>query len=197
MPVPVDLGKLSDVVKNDVVKKTVYDQLVAKVNNINPSDFVLKTKYQTDKTKLQKKVPDVTYFVKKTKLTELENKIPDVSNLATKTASTGGENKIPSVSNLVKKVDYNTKVTEIEKKLSDHNHNIYITTPGFNTLAADVFNAILAQANLIAKTDFDGKLSSLNRKNAANKSKKFLVENELKKLKTFNSIFFIGKSHFE
>ena len=191
------MGKLSDVVKNDVVKKTVYDQLVAKVNNINPSDFVLKTKYQTDKTKLQKKVPDVTYFVKKTKLTELENKIPDVSNLATKTASTGGENKIPSVSNLVKKADYNTKVTEIEKKLSDRNHNKYITTLGFNTLAADIFNAILAQANLIAKTDFDGKLSSLNRKNAANKSKKFLVENELKKLKTFNSIFFIGKSHFE
>ena len=180
MPVPVDLGKLSDVVKNDVVKKTVYDQLVAKVNNINTSDFVLKTKYQTDKTKLQKKVPDVTYFVKKTKLTELENKIPDVSNLATKTASTGGENKIPSVSNLVKKADYNTKVTEIEKKLSDHNHNKYITTPEFNTLAADIFNAILAQANLIAKTDFDGKLSSLNRKNAANKSKKLLVENELK-----------------
>ena len=197
MPVPVDLGKLSDVVKNDVVKKTVYDQLVAKVNNINTSDFVLKTKYQTDKTKLQKKVPDVTYFVKKTKLTELENKIPDVSNLATKTASTGGENKIPSVSNLVKKADYNTKVTEIEKKLSDHNHNKYITTPEFNTLAADIFNAILAQANLIAKTDFDGKLSSLNRKNAANKSKKLLVENELKKLKTFNSIHFIGKSHFE
>ena len=197
MPVPVDLGKLSDVVKNDVVKKTVYDKLVAKVNNIDTSDFVLKTKYQTDKTKLQKKVPDVTYFVKKTKLTELENKIPDVSNLATKTASTGGENKIPSVSNLVKKADYNTKVTEIEKKLSDHNHNKYITTPGFNTLAADIFNAILAQANLIAKTDFDGKLSSLNRKNAANKSKKLLVENELKKLKTFNSIYFIGKSHFE
>ena len=197
MPVPVYLGKLSDLVKNDVVKKTVYDQLVAKVNNINTSDFVLKTKYQTDKTKLQKKVPDVTYFVKKTKLTELENKIPDVSNLATKTASTGGENKIPSVSNLVKKADYNTKVTEIEKKLSDHNHNKYITTPEFNTLAADIFNAILAQANLIAKTDFDGKLSSLNRKNAANKSKKLLVENELKKLKTFNSVYFIGKSHFE
>ena len=191
------MGKLSDVVKNDVVKKTVYDQLVAKVNNINTSDFVLKTKYQTDKTKLQKKVPDVTYFVKKTKLTELENKIPDVSNLATKTASTGGENKIPSVSNLVKKADYNTKVTEIEKKLSDHNHNKYITTPEFNTLAADIFNAILAQANLIAKTDFDGKLSSLNRKNAANKSKQLLVEKELKKLKTFNSVYFIGKSHFE
>ena len=53
-PVPVDLSKLSDVVKNDVVKKTVYDKLVAKVNNIDTSDFVLKTKYQTDKTELEK-----------------------------------------------------------------------------------------------------------------------------------------------
>ena len=40
----------------------------------------------------------------------------------------------------------------------------YITTPEFNTLAADIFNARLAQANLITKTDFDAKLSSLNRK---------------------------------
>ena len=47
-PVPVDLSKLSDVVKNDVVKKTVYDKLVAKVDNIDTSNFVLKTKYQTD-----------------------------------------------------------------------------------------------------------------------------------------------------
>ena len=42
-PVPLDLSKLSDVVKNDVVKKAVYDKLVAKVNNIDTSDFVLKT----------------------------------------------------------------------------------------------------------------------------------------------------------
>ena len=91
-----------DVVKNDVVKKAVYDQIVAKINNINISDFVLKTKYQTDKTKFEKKIPDVTYFVKKTKFTELEDKIPDVSSLATKTALTAVENKIPSVSSLVK-----------------------------------------------------------------------------------------------
>ena len=77
-PVPVDLSKLSYVVK-DVVKKTVYDNLAAKVNNINPIAFALKTKYQTDKTEFEKKISD---FVKKTKLTELENKIPDVSSLA-------------------------------------------------------------------------------------------------------------------
>ena len=39
VPIPVDLSKLSDVVKN-VVKKTVYDKLVAKVNSIDTSVFV-------------------------------------------------------------------------------------------------------------------------------------------------------------
>ena len=84
-----------------------------------------------------------------------------------------------------------------KKKLTDHNHDKYIATPEFNTLAADAFNSKLAQANLITKTDFDVKLSSLNRKITANKSKNLLVENELKKLKTFDSCYFIGKSHFE
>ena len=56
VPIPVDLSKLSDVVKNDVTKKSVYDKLVAKVNNIDTSDFLLKTKYNTDKTELEKKI---------------------------------------------------------------------------------------------------------------------------------------------
>ena len=92
MLVPVDLSKLSDVVKNDAVKKAVCNKLGAKVNNINASDFVLKTKYQTDKSKLENKIPDVTDFVNKAKLTELENKIPDISILATKTLLTAVEN---------------------------------------------------------------------------------------------------------
>ena len=87
-PVPVDLSKLSDVVRNDVVKKIVYDKLVAKVNNIGTNDFVLKTKYNTDKTEFEKKIPNVTDFVNEAKLTELERKISDISNLATKTALT-------------------------------------------------------------------------------------------------------------
>ena len=70
----------------------------------------------------------------------------------------------------MKETDYDVKITEIEKKITDHNHK-YITTPEFNTLAADVFNARLAQANLITKTDFDAELSSLNRKVTANKTK--------------------------
>ena len=62
-------------------------------------------------------------------------------------------------------------------------------------LTTDVFNARLAQANLMTKTDFDAKFSSLNRKITQNKSKHLLVENELNKLKTFDSSYFIGKSH--
>ena len=80
----------------------------------------------------------MTNLVKKRKLTELENKIPDVSNLATTNALTAVETKIPSVSNLVKKTDYDTKITETEKKFTDHNRDKYITTPEFNTLAANV-----------------------------------------------------------
>ena len=68
---------------------------------------MLKTKYSTDKTELENKIPDTSNFVKKTdyntKITEIESKIPDISNLATKTAVTTVENKIPDISNLVKK----------------------------------------------------------------------------------------------
>ena len=62
---PVNLSKLSDVGKNDVVKKTIYDKSVAKVNSIDTSAFVLKTKYDTDKTELEKKIPDTSGLVEK------------------------------------------------------------------------------------------------------------------------------------
>ena len=197
VPVPTYLSKLSNLVKNDVVKKDVSDKLVTKVNNIDTNDFLLKTMCNTDKTELENKIPNVTGFVKEAKLTELENKIPDISNLATKTALTTVENKIPSVSSLVKKTDNNTKVVEIENKLTNHNHDKYIDTSEYNKLAADVFNARIAQAKLVTKTEFDSALSNLNRKITSNKIKHLLVENELNKLKTFDSSYFIGKSHFD
>ena len=96
-----------------------------------------------------------------------------------------------------KKKQTDTKITELEKKLTDHNHDKLITTPEFNNLAAGVFNARLAQANLITGTDFDAKLLSFNGKTTSNKSKHLFVETELKKLKTFDSSYFRGKSHFE
>ena len=64
-------------------------------------------------------------------------------------------NKIPDVSSLVKKkTDYNPKISEIEKKVSDHNHDKYITTPEFNNLAAGVFTARLAQSKFSNKDIF-------------------------------------------
>ena len=110
------MSKLSDVVKNDVVKKAVYDKLGAKVNNIDTSDFVLKTKYQTDKTKFQ-------------------------------IALSAVENKIPSVTSLVKKTDYNTKISELEKKNLIIIMTNILLIQSFKSMAADIFNARLAQAN--------------------------------------------------
>ena len=134
--VPLDLSKLSNVVKNEIIKKTEYNKLVNKVNNIDTSGFILKTKYDADKLELEKKIPDTSNLVKKsdynTKISEIESKIPSISGLATTSALTAVENKIPSINNLVKKTDYDTKVTEIEKKLTDHKHDEYIATPEFN-----------------------------------------------------------------
>ena len=79
----------------------MYDRLAA---NVDTTVFVLKTKYQTDKT-------------------ELTDKIPDVSSLARKTALNPVENKIPDLSSLVKKTDYNTRISELEKKLTYPNHD--------------------------------------------------------------------------
>ena len=108
--VPIDLAKLSNVVKNDVVKKTEYDKLVNKANGIDNTNFVSRTKYEKDGSdfedkinNIEKKIPDVSDLVNKSALTAVQNKIPDISGLATKSALTAVENKIPDVNTLVKK----------------------------------------------------------------------------------------------
>ena len=150
-PVPNDLAKLSNVVKNDVVQKIEYNKLVTKVNGIDTTNFVLKTKYEKDGSDFEdkinkgdKKIPDVSDVVKKTdfnaKITDVEGKIPNITGLATSSGLAAVQNKIPDVSSLVKKTDYDTKISDIEKKITDHDHGKYITTPEFNTMAASVFN---------------------------------------------------------
>ena len=88
MHVPVDLSKLSDVVKNDVVKKTVYDKLVAKVNSIDTSRFVLKTKYDTDKLEIENKIPYYNADRLQCQNHWIEGKIRSISGLATNVANT-------------------------------------------------------------------------------------------------------------
>ena len=84
--VPVDLAKLSNVVKNDVVKTTEFNNLKTKVDDIDTTDFVKKTKYEKDVSdfeekisQIDKRIPDARDVVKKndfnTKVTEIQGKI--------------------------------------------------------------------------------------------------------------------------
>ena len=118
--VPVNLSKLSNVVNNEVVKKTVYDKLVIKVNNIDTSGFALKTKYDTDKPELEKKNPNTSRLVKKldynAKISEIERKIPSISSLATSFLLTAIENKITDVSSLTRKQIRTQKLVKLKKK---------------------------------------------------------------------------------
>ena len=166
-------SKISDT--SGLVKKANYNSKITELENKIPDISNLATK--TALTAIENKIPNISNLATKTLVDKVENRIPDINNLATKTALTVIENKIPSVSNLVKKADYNTKVTEIENKLNNHDRDKYIDTSEFNKLASDVFNTRIAQANIITKTDFDAKLSSLNRKITQNKTKHLLVVN--------------------
>ena len=126
----VDLSKQSDVVKNDVVKKDVYN---AKVKNI------------------ENKIPVtnlVTNASLNAKIKAINAEILSIANLVITSALTANENKITNVSNLVKKADYNTKISETKKKITDHDHDKYISVPEFNELTAEKFTPTLKQVNL-------------------------------------------------
>ena len=73
---------------------------------------------------------------------------------------------MPSVSNLLKKILYNTKIYEIQKKITDHNHDQYITTPETNKFNLRLKRANLATkqdtANFVKKTNFDIKLKDVS-----------------------------------
>ena len=97
---PIDLGKLSNVGKNEIVKKIEY----------NP-----KTK------NIEDKIPNITFLATKTflntKINEFKAEIPIITNLATNTAFTVVENKIPNVSDLVKKLTMTQKLMKLKRKL--------------------------------------------------------------------------------
>ena len=166
---PNDLAKLTNVVKNDVVKKTDYNTLINKVDAIDTTKFVSRTKFTTDinplddkMDKIEKKIPDISGLATKSSVTHLiteqedytdkvKKKIPDISGLASKTELTAVENKVPDVSGLATAF----ALTAVENKIPD------ITS-------------------LITKTDFDAKLKSISDRVTNDKSKDLLLDNELK-----------------
>ena len=98
----------------------------------------------------------------------------------------------------MKKTNYDTKISDFEKKITNQNHDKYVTIPEFNTLAASVFTARLAQENLVTKTDFDTRLQNLNKKINSNKTKYLLVENaSKKKVQKCDAGYFRGKNYFD
>ena len=171
--VPNDLAKFSNVVKNDVVKKTEYNTLKNKVDAIDTAGFVIRTKFMTDINalddkidKIEKKIPDISGLATKSSVTRLiteqedytdkvNKKNPDISGLASKTELTAVENKISDVSGLATA----STLTAVENKIPD------ITS-------------------LITKTDCDAKLKNISDRVTNNKSKDLPLDNELEKLKT-------------
>ena len=130
--VAVDLSKLSDAIKNCVVKKEVYN---AKIKNIE--DIIPDIKNVSANTDLDDKI------------NEVNNEIPNITNLTTTTALTAVEDKIRNVSNLVIRTYYNTKMSET----TDCNNDKSVTIQEFNKLTSEKFTAILAQTNSASKSD--------------------------------------------
>ena len=130
-------------------------------------------KYDTDKSDLEKKLSDTNgLFQKQTIMSKVVNQTAKCLTLLvyTNSALNTVENKIPNAISLVKRTDYNAKVNEIEKKVTDHNHYKYVTTPELNTLTAENVAARLAQANLVTNTNFYIKIMSLNNTIDSNKA---------------------------
>ena len=130
--VAVDLSKLSDAIKNCVVKKEVYN---AKIKNIE--DIIPDIKKVSANTDLDDKI------------NEVNNEIPNITNLTTTTALTAVEDKILNVSNLVIKTYYNTKMSET----TDCDNDKSVTIQEFNKLTSETFTAILAPASSASKSD--------------------------------------------
>ena len=183
--VPNDLAKLSNVVKNDVVKKTDYYTLKSKIDGIDVSKYVGRTKYETDGKAIydkidavEKKIPVLTDFVTtarfnheknllatKTALTTVENKIPDVSTLATKT----------SLSSLLPVSTFNSKVTELEGKVTTI-ENKFSGYAKKNDVASDI---IKIKKDYATNASLDSKLNDLKAQHISTEVKK--IDDKTKK----------------
>ena len=147
--------------------------------------------------KLKVKQPNITnlttnYFLNAI-INKVKSEILNITNLATASALTAVENKMPDISDLVQKSDYNTKINEVKKKISDHDHsNKYITTPEFNKLTPESFAERLKQANaarksdiviFLNKTDFDNQVKNVtsSKNQLSELSKKVLIKQSHKK----------------
>ena len=123
-----------------LLKKTVYDKLVAKSNIIDTIAFVLKTEYDTDKKELEKKIPDTSGLVKKTdydtKITEIKKKLTDhnhdkyITTPEFNTLAATAFNATLAQAKLVTKTDFDAKLSNLNRKTALINQKIYLLKMG-------------------------------------------------------------------
>ena len=104
------------------------------------------------------------------------------------------ENKIPNTTHLVTTNVLNSKISEVENEIPDNSK--YITTREFNKLTAENFAAILKQANLVKKADFDNKLTSFNKRITSNETKHLGVDKKINSLTSKYYTVFLGRIYF-
>ena len=136
-------------------------------------------------------VKNAKFNTLKTKVNSLKNKIPGATTLIHINQYKTDKQKIPNTSGLVTTAILNTKITEVENKTP--NHDKYITTRKFNKLTGEHFAAKLKQANLLATTAFDNKLTSYNRRITSNKTKYLEFQMKLDSLITNDYRFFLDR----
>ena len=185
VPVPVGLSKLSDVVKNDIVKKTDCNAKLAEIENKIPdisnlanknalntvenkifdtSGLVKKTDNNTEITKIEGKIPVVSNLARKIPLTSVENKIPNVSRLATKAELAAIENKIPDVSKFGTKTgltNLSNTVPDISTLIKKSSYDTKIAETESKYVSNTGFDLKLARANVITKRNVDAKIIKL------------------------------------
>ena len=146
LPVPVDLNKLSDVVKNDIVKKDVYNAKIKDIEDKIPditnlaSNTTLNAKVIEVRNEIHSIINLATNASLNAKTNEVKGEIPGITNLAAAAAFTTVENKIPNFSDLVKKADYDGKISEIEKK--------YFSVSYYNKFTSNTLDAKITQKKL-------------------------------------------------
>ena len=163
--VPNDLAKLSNVVKNDIVKKTDHNMLKSAIDGIDVSKYVERTKYETDGKSIydkidavEKEIPVLTNFVTtarfnheknllatKAALATVENKISNVSTMATKT----------SLSSLLPVGTFNSKVTELEGKVTtvDNKFSGFVKKTDYGNEITKIKNDYATNVSLDSKID--------------------------------------------
>ena len=170
------------VVDNEVAQNTKFNTLKTKVNSLEKkilgaTTLILTNQYNINKQNLERKIGGVN------------KKIPDASGLVTTTVLntkiSEAEDKMPST--LMTTTILNTEISEVENKIPDNFK--YITTQEFNKFTTENFAAILEQADLVNKIDFDNKLTSFDRRITSNKTKTLEVQKKLNSLITNDYIF--------